>query len=285
MGADVIHIIDNTPNTTYQSVGFPSKRVRQCNFYTLLTLLFTQIALAITVIAIVAEQLESVIWFNPSQGITTSQCLLGTTGTGRSLCIYAHIVSGLSMVCSFILLMLLLAAPRMCRQNIELVLTVFSAIWWMCAAAVFASYGSKADADGLPQSEWRQTVDILAWIEMALFVLQLMVQGIFSAGARIVKKRQPKKSYNVAQGGASTNGASPLVYTTPPQQHSPYSVSPMQQAMSQQQQNQRQQQHTVVNLVSSSCDSPASVGLPTAPPLDWSYEIADEPPSNHQRRL
>jgi hypothetical protein len=109
IGVDVVSPqgigLDPTPLT----VSLLATPLKNCSSWTWYFSLLLQILFSITIICIIALQLsvrptgEAGV---PGTTQLTSECLLGVDSKGNSLCVYSYVAAGVSIVCSFTLVLL-----------------------------------------------------------------------------------------------------------------------------------------------------------------------------------
>ena len=182
--------------------------LRSCARDTWIVCLVLQIFVSITIIAIVAAQLQGGPFGTPppststgtSQSVTidlTSQCLLGVSDNGKSLCIYAWVVSGSSIIFS----LLLVAVSELCLARrpraggwmswVESGFSGLLTMWWAVAAIVLTNYSLQADVQNIPKSNWRTAVWIMSWLQMGLWGLCFITKTMVSLFRCCASKSKP----------------------------------------------------------------------------------------------
>jgi hypothetical protein len=150
-----------------------------------------QVGTAITVISIVAVQLSnvsSIQEFAGSLDDSVKTCLLSSDPTNGSVCNYAYLVGGLSIVLTVVIGILQLVTCQMCGGGfvLDAVFTGIATAWWIVASLVLSSKVSSANSAGLAKSSWRNAVVILCWVTAGLFGT-LFITHLIRAGVRCCK--------------------------------------------------------------------------------------------------
>lgn len=133
-----------------------------------------QIGICIAIINIVYWQLTS---FEISYNNETIdyKCALTTDAEGDSLCTYAFIISGATIVaCLFLMMSVCLKCA--CWLYVEFwtdwIFTLLGLIWWIATGMVFAYYNNKTKEQQTQSDDkqpWRNAVTVLAWVMALLF--------------------------------------------------------------------------------------------------------------------
>jgi hypothetical protein len=161
----------------------------------------------------------------------TSECLLGGDSQGNSLCVYSYVASGISIVCSFILVLLGETAFKKGKgwhAMLEAIIAGAVAIWWAIAAIVFTRYSAETDLASVPKASWRTSIFAMSWIEAGLWGMCFLVKSMLSVlrccaskskasdmqspyigtnGAASVGSIYPDDYYLGGGGGAGNNGS------------------------------------------------------------------------------
>jgi hypothetical protein len=210
IGVDVISPEGSGTDTKPLTVSLLATPLKNCTSYTWYSSICLQILFTITIICIVALQLTSKRTGDPSiPGSTqlTSECYLGVDSQGNSLCVYAYVVSGTSMVSSFILIILAETAFKRGKGwhgMLEGVLSGFVAIWWAIAAIVFTRYSTQADLAGVPKASWRDSIYALSWVEAGLWGLCFLVKSMLSVLRCCAATSKPEDSTSPYQNNTGT---------------------------------------------------------------------------------
>lgn len=140
-----------------------------------------KLGIAIAIIVIVAVHLNDI---TVDRGLTRyrSSCLMGDSN-GADLCIYAYVVCGISLIATILLSIFLCVTCDLCGLGFifEFILALFGTLWWLAAAIVFTTEGTRATDASVPQHGWRLAVWILCWIQFVIFAfitLLYLVRGL-----------------------------------------------------------------------------------------------------------
>jgi mannose-P-dolichol utilization defect protein 1 len=114
---------------------------------------------------------------------TTQVCYLGTTANGLNLCFAAYGISGISLLATLALSILLCCTCNLCGLGFILE-TAFAAVGtaaWALAGVVL--YQNEERNASLPRADLRRVIFILTWTACALFGLMFLANlwNMFSA--------------------------------------------------------------------------------------------------------
>ncbi len=141
-----------------------------------------QVILAAAIIALVAVKLQDTTWYAEDGKTFDVQvtCALGTAVESGSLCDYVYAVAGISMAVSLAISLLQCCTCNLCGLGsiLDLLFAGVGTAWWAIAAAVVQTNVSDASDEDLPLQNYRTSVVVMMWVEVALFAL-LVLSGIF----------------------------------------------------------------------------------------------------------
>ncbi|KAI8470263.1 MAG: hypothetical protein J3K34DRAFT_521497 [Monoraphidium minutum] len=147
-------------------------------------LMVGQLAVAGLIIGLTATKLNSIklgLDVAKLDANITDTCLMGTGPNGVNLCYVAYGFSGVSVLATAALGLLLCCTCNLCGLG-KLLDTLFAlagAAWWAIAGVVFNFYTKQPEIAALPQGQARGWIIILCWIGCALFAAAFLV-NLFS---------------------------------------------------------------------------------------------------------
>ncbi|KAL4525795.1 hypothetical protein Ndes2437A_g04228 [Nannochloris sp. 'desiccata'] len=186
LGVDVISPQGSGTVTSPLTISLLATPLKNCSSWTWYLSLTLQILFSITIICIVALQLSVKPTGDagvPGATQLTSECLLGVDSQGNSLCVYSYAAAGISIVCSFALVLLAETAFRRGKGwhgMLEAIIAGAVSIWWAIAAIVFTRYSTQADLAGVPKASWRDSIYSMSWVEAGLWGMCFLVKSMLS---------------------------------------------------------------------------------------------------------
>lgn len=101
------------------------------------------------------------------------------------------------MLCSLLIIVLVICGFRkkIFGVNMEVPIISLLSIWWMATAITLTSHDKKADNALQPKNSWREAVIILAWIEMGLWSMHLIMDLSTLIMTRCSSKRIKPRSH------------------------------------------------------------------------------------------
>lgn len=143
-------------------------------------LMIGQLAVAGLIIGLVATKMSAIHLGLDVEHLKTNftnTCLMGTASNGVNLCYVAYGFSGVSVLATAALALLLCCTCNLCGLGtvLDTVFALAGAAWWAVAGVVFNFYFKAPEVAALPQADIRGWIVILCWIGCACFAAAFLV--------------------------------------------------------------------------------------------------------------